>query len=446
MYFSEVKNISTLSLLLAVVMPLIISCKVEYKMESINITQADWEEISISESYAIEGFNPFASKEPDVSDISIEVFNGNDELISRSTTRDISIPDRELKSNERLTIIFKVTMDGHSQTRKKVISASPKRIKFYSSTSVLRDYSGVANDLEIEELREVFGRTGRYEVIRPKMKYGGLLHLDLEDEYEGEELLNTERDIQSFSERFMFRLRKKIYTSHQANLSYRYSVFWKGDHVESPNYSMSLELSPEFESATDGYAYTRKLAPFGAVFFSYYISSNDLGVFTLKNKGLSSDIDIFIYEDSDMSELLMSSKRAGTSNEICYADGGQFVFVKVQNIGQNETKAWLATHNVDLESVCESTFTDYVAQSVLKILIESIFDVKKDNKAGSHVADVTASVALSAFKGDDVSTMTEGLLANELCGIFTSVANDREEVNFMCSLAVNIAKEIYKYY
>lgn len=421
-----------------------ISCETKYEISEIRIDRSNWETLSIRENYELASINPFADKKPKPSSVSITVTDAVGNTLTESTSRSLSIPDTEVGDEEKLSIRVSSRINGKWVVADTFIYASPKKILFEPSFKTDNDLTFIYHNLNVAEYRTNYD-TKEYELISYLDNTPKLTTWLEHDDSQFVTAMATDGSTY-IPDQFRYALRDELYENLAVTIRYSYRVEHRNRTAYSKTYSHPLTITPYVNDCKDDHAWTFQLKPYESQYFKYYVSADEWGVFTLENLWNSSDLDLFVYSDSDYSDLVLSSIKVGSQNDLGFTeDGGRYYYVRVSNQDSHHTKGKLYTHDVDPLEVVKETLVDYAAQRLLTEFLAWIFDVPTENEVGRHLTDLAANISLSALKGDDGNSLTQSALANELCAALKAGTNGGEEATIACNMGINLAKEVYKY-
>ncbi len=202
----------------------------------------------------------------------------------------------------------------------------------------------------------------------------------------------------------------------------------------------------EFEDIDKGYSYSANLYPKGTGYYKFYVSSDELAVFTLKNLNSESDFDLYVYSDPGLGRLIGKSEITGTGTEReIISQSGQYVYLKVVNYGDSFSRFKLYSHEIDFFELAKDALVDTAAEEILSAVLKSIFDVEDDDSEAEQNVGRAATVIMGVFQDKNIAEIGADLLLNEI----TSRIRDELGYGFWGSFAVNLAtsfvKEIYRY-
>lgn len=188
----------------------------------------------------------------------------------------------------------------------------------------------------------------------------------------------------------------------------------------------------------------------GASYWKYYIPANELGVFTLKNKGYASDLDLFIYSSSSRSYRLAAGEKSGRSTELVTISGGdygKYVYLKVLNYGDASTKFHLYAHQVNYGEMLADALITAGIQSLAENLLCWLADADcKNNSSNARNAERAAGIAVSALKGESLGSMAKSALISEVTASIRDQLGYGFWADFGVNYAVGLVQEIYMNY
>ena len=418
------------------------SCSPDYYVSNLEITQNNWDRITVSETYDSGGW--FASKNPDIISVSVWIHDASGQEISRSSERTISIPDRELGDREALTVYFESVVKGGDIAEGHIaLYASPKSVKFIPNFGFSTSYNLLYHDIEVNATRRIFFGSD-YEVINSNILAEGTISIQLPDDDLDPQTFSIDRKFSVLPTSYIRGFRKQLRTSNEARFNVRYSAKWNGQVYTSNEQTHSVSVAPVFKELKNFYSLSFSLVPYESRYFKYYVPSDNYGVFTLKNLANSSDLDITVYEDMAMGDEVTASRASGsTTNELCYVtNGGDYYYVKVTNYESQQTRAELTTHNVDLLEVGFNTLGDYALQSLIRYLLTGEWNSK--SAINNQLSEMASNVTLSMLKGDS-RRLTQNAMQNALCEAFKTATNSGHESDLACHFAGNLAREIHRF-
>lgn len=200
-----------------------------------------------------------------------------------------------------------------------------------------------------------------------------------------------------------------------------------------------------FETIYSDYGYGETLAGGNTRYYQYYISSDQMAVFTLKNLSYSSDFDIYIYRDSDMKNLIGKGSNNGTTTElelIGQESYGRYVYIKVKNYGEDHASFRLYAHEIDFVQILTDSLVETAAVSLLKALLSSDDDSEEDARNKGRAA----TAIFSALSGKNLGEIGEELLINEVTTTIQEELGYGFWGDYAVSCATSFIRKIYKYY
>lgn len=207
----------------------------------------------------------------------------------------------------------------------------------------------------------------------------------------------------------------------------------------------------EFELLSDGYYGQGTISPDGHSLWKYYVSSEVLGVFTLKNSSRSSDIDIFIYSDPSLKYRIGSGTKSGSTTELITIskDYGGYVYIKIKNAGSYTTKYKLNAHQVDYFEMVGDMLIEAAGQYVVNEFVGWLVgEEDSEDSSGFSERDLerVSNVIFSTISGESFSGVAKNLAYQELTTELRNAFGYGFWGDLLVNFTINVFSDIYRYY
>lgn len=189
-------------------------------------------------------------------------------------------------------------------------------------------------------------------------------------------------------------------------------------------------------------------------FWQVSVPAGRFGVFTLVNESRVSDVDLWIYADPGMRQLLRKGTQEGAKTELLqfYNDARQprDVYIRVRNYGQQPTTYRLHSHSISIsEQIGEG-----LAEASLKFMMDGLMmwalgveadDTDEDELSPQDVSRAN-TLLLNALANRDLGQTSVDLVINEISLELEKAFGMGFLFDFLLSTSRNIVEEIYLYY
>ena len=183
-----------------------------------------------------------------------------------------------------------------------------------------------------------------------------------------------------------------------------------------------------------------------------YVPANTLGVFTLKNKSATSDLDIYIYADEKMYSNIGSGLNSGITTELVTVpieSHGRLVYIKLVNKGRSTARYNFYPHNVNIIKKGEEALIEAGAEYLLSEGLKWIFGINEGSQnysANNKNAGQASAIIISALKGNNLGAQSKYSTLNKVSLSLKAEFGNSFWGNVFVNFANNILTDVYQNY